>query len=182
MKKLFKVLILTFLCQQAFAQSKMDMQADNITINRPLFINHNSGIAMQFKSPPGFGNQFFFYENNNLAGTMNRFGRSLQFEFDHFIIFDVGLFGSSGRTMIRPNGLETEGFLKSKDLSFTTPNNAQIKPVFVDKQGKLILDNTLTNHYQSYNFTAIQAQDWDDQLIKGSGFAWFNTTNISRTM
>jgi hypothetical protein len=34
----------------------------------------------------------------------------------------------------------------------------------------------------SYNFSSVQAQDWDDQLRKGSGYAWFNTTTLPKTM
>ncbi|MDZ7896906.1 MAG: hypothetical protein U5N85_02600 [Arcicella sp.] len=105
----------------------------------------------------------------------------MQFASDDVVfVFDVGA-NPSGRTIMRSTGLETKGFLKSGDLGFTTTNNAQLKPVFADKDGKLKVDN-VTEQYLSYNFTAVQAQDWDDQLRKGSGFAWFNTTNAGATM
>lgn len=185
MKKLFKVLILTFLCQQAFTQSKMDMQANNITINRPLFIEHNSTVAMQFKSPTNFSTQFLFYNGNVNSGGITRAGKGLQFTFVNGIIFDVGdpfdVSNPQQRTTIVSSGLITDGFLKSGDLSFTTTNNAQLRPVFANKDGVLKVDNSATL-YQSYNFTAVQTQNWDDQLQKGSGFAWFNTTNASKTM
>jgi len=179
MKKIIKILILSILSFQGLAQSKMDMKANDITINRPLKIEHNVPTAMEIKSPLNSSSQFFFYEGNNYRGSITRILNSLQFDFNDYMIFDVG--NPSSRIIFGSTGLETAGSLKSRDLGFTTTNNAQIKPVFADKDGKLVVDNA-TTHYASYNFTAVQAQDWDDQLRKGSGFAWFNSTNAPKTM
>ena len=180
MKNLVKILILSILSFQGLAQSKMDMKANNITINRPMVIEHNSTTAMEIKSPLNFSSEFFFFEGNNFSGAMRRSGGALQFDFNDNVFFDVG--SPSRRTSIQSTGVVTDGSFVSKNLGYTTTNTAQIKPVFADKDGKLVVDNIATNHYQSYNFTAVQAQDYDDQLRKGSGFAWFNTTNAPKTM
>ena len=183
MKKLFKVLFLIFLCQQAFAQSKMDMRANDIVINRPLRIEHSinsNSFALYVKSPENSVSNFSFLEGNTFVGLISREDNRFRFFFEGGVDFNFGF--PFITTAITATGIITDGSLQSKDLSFTTTNNAQIKPVFADKDGKLIVDNILTNHYQSYNFTAVQAQDYDDQLRKGSGFAWFNTTTAPATM
>ena len=179
MKNILKMLVIIALSHRGFAQSTMDMKANNITINRPLVIEHNLTTAMEFRSPLNFASQFFFYEGNNYRGGISRLSNSLSFAFDDFIFFDMG--SPAKRTKISVSGISTEGALSSDLLGFTTTNNVQIKPVFADKDGKLVVDNA-TNNYASYNFTAVQAQDWDDQLRKSSGFAWFNTTNAAKTM
>lgn len=74
------------------------------------------------------------------------------------------------------------GTIRSSSLEFTSQNTpSELRPVFADKYGVLRVESP-SNRYASYNFSAVQAQDYDDQLRKGSGFAWFNTTNIGATM
>lgn len=77
--------------------------------------------------------------------------------------------------------LDVNTTIRSAELDFAESSDSDLRIVFADKDGILRVDNS-TNHYASYNFTAVQAQDYDDQLRKGSGFAWFNTTNIGATM
>ncbi|MEY4538750.1 MAG: hypothetical protein RLZZ306_507 [Bacteroidota bacterium] len=179
MKNLAKILILSVLPYFGLAQSKIDMKSNNITINRPLVIEHNTTTAMEIRSPLNFPSEFFFFEGNSYSGAMRRSGAALQFDFGNNVFFDVG--SPSRRTSIQSTGVVTQGSFRSQDLSFTTTNTAQIKPIFADKDGNLVVNNA-TTHYQSYNFTAVQAQDYDDQLRRGSGFAWFNTTTVGATM
>lgn len=180
MKNFVKILIIIALAHQGVAQSTMNMRTNDILINRPLRIEHtNTPFAMIVKSPANTASVFSFINDNTTVGNINREGNSLKFYFEGGVDFNFGF--PFITTAVTATGVRTDGSLQSKNLSFTTTNNAQIKPVFADKDGKLVVDNA-TTHYESYNFTAVQAQDWDDQLRKGSGFAWFNSTNAPKTM
>ncbi|MDP1815934.1 MAG: hypothetical protein Q8K92_15915 [Leadbetterella sp.] len=77
--------------------------------------------------------------------------------------------------------LDVNNTIRSAELDFEETNNNERRPVFADKDGILRIENS-SNHYASYNFSAVQAQDYDDQLRKGSGYAWFNTTSVGATM
>ncbi len=180
MKNLFKVLIMSILCFQGLAQSKMDMGANEIKINRPLTIDQNNFNALSIFAPLNTTSNFNFSEGGIFKGGFQRVDNLLSFYFEGGIYFNFG-FPIIG-TGITQTGVYTDGIFQSKEMRFTTTNTVQLKPVFADRNGKLVVDNIATNHYQSYNFTAVQAQDWDDQLRKGSGFAWFNTTNAPKTM
>jgi hypothetical protein len=179
MKNLVKILILSVLSYAGFAQSKMDMQANSITINRPLKIEHNGTIATEIRSPLNFTSQFFFYEGTDYQGKITRTGAGLQFDFNDYIIFDVG--SPEKRTIISPTGLETAGFLKSSDLGFTTTNSSQLKPVFADKDGKLVIDN-VTTHYQSYPSNAAQPFNWDDQIVRNGIETHFQTSDAPKSL
>lgn len=73
------------------------------------------------------------------------------------------------------------GSIRSFALDFNETSLADRRPVFANKDGVLILGGASTQ-YVSYNFSHVQAQNWDDQLRRGSGFAWFNTTTTGGTM
>lgn len=77
--------------------------------------------------------------------------------------------------------LDVNNTVRSGELDFDENNNTERRPVFADKDGILRIQNS-SYHALSYNFTAVQAQNYDDQLKKGSGYAWFNTTNEPKTM
>ncbi|RYU95028.1 hypothetical protein [Emticicia agri] len=77
--------------------------------------------------------------------------------------------------------LDVGGTIRSNLLDFTETNLLERRHVFADKDGILRVDNS-SNQYMSYNFSHVQAQDWDDELRKGSGYAWFNTTTTGATM
>jgi hypothetical protein len=182
MKNLVKILILSLLSYAGFAQSKIDMRANEIIMDKPLRINSPTVVPLIINTTGGSNsNQMAFIENGIFKGFMGSFQDGLRISFKNGALFEIGENFPFQRTVINQEGLSVDGNLKSSNLGFTTTNNAQLKPVFADKDGKLIVDNA-TTHYGSYNFTAVQAQDWDDQLRKGSGFAWFNTTNAPKTM
>lgn len=77
--------------------------------------------------------------------------------------------------------LDVGGTIRSNILDFTETSVLERRPVFADRDGILRVDNS-SNQYISYNFSHVQAQDWDDELRKGSGYAWFNTTTTGGTM
>ncbi|HLO46282.1 MAG TPA: hypothetical protein VK175_18215 [Leadbetterella sp.] len=79
------------------------------------------------------------------------------------------------------NGVSINNTIRSSELDFNQSSSTERRPVFADKDGILRIENS-SNHYSSYNFSSVQAQDYDDQLRKGSGYAWFNTTNVGATM
>ena len=79
------------------------------------------------------------------------------------------------------NGVSINNTIRSSELDFNHTSSTERRPVFADKDGILRIENS-SNHYSSYNFSSVQAQDYDDQLRKGSGYAWFNTTNVGATM
>lgn len=97
-----------------------------------------------------------------------------------------------GRITIRPsyNGtayndakamLDVGGTIRSSTLDFTENNATELRPVFADKDGVLRTTNS-SNEFISYNFSHVQAQNWTDEIRRGSGFAWFNTTTSGGTM
>lgn len=77
--------------------------------------------------------------------------------------------------------LDVGGTLRSQTLDFAETTLTERRPVFADKDGILRIGNS-SNQYISYNFSSVQSQNWDDQLRRGSGYAWFNTTNTGGTM
>ncbi|MCU0323824.1 MAG: hypothetical protein MUF45_01020 [Spirosomaceae bacterium] len=77
--------------------------------------------------------------------------------------------------------LDVDGNIRSSSLDFTEQSSTERRLIFTDANGVIRADNS-TDQYQSYGFSAVQAQDWNDQLRKGSGYAWFNSTNIGATM
>lgn len=99
---------------------------------------------------------------------------------------------TDGNVTIRPmyNGssfddakatLDVGGTIRSFTLDFDEVSLIDRRPVFANKDGVLVLGGASTQ-YLSYNFSQVQAQNWDDQLRRGSGYAWFNTTNTGGTM
>ena len=77
--------------------------------------------------------------------------------------------------------LDVNGSIRTKELDFAETISTERRPVYADKDGILRVENS-SNHYMSYNFTSVQAQNYDDQIIRGSGFAWFNTTTSPKTL
>jgi hypothetical protein len=181
MKKLFKVLILTFLCQQAFTQSSFSFLPNEIVANKAIVIDNNGSNTIIFRTGINLSSSIFYRMGDLHVGSLVRSGHSMEINFRDGWAFNTGRNNFNYRTTIDSTGVSVTGKLKSSDLSFTTTNNAQLRPVFANKDGVLKVDNSATL-YQSYNFTAVQTQNWDDQLQKGSGFAWFNTTNAPKTM
>ena len=92
----------------------------------------------------------------------------------------MGEYGTA-KAALDVEGTNGIGTIRSRELDFEQVNNSERRPVFADKDGILRVSNT-SNYYLSYNFSSVQAQDWDDQLRKGSGYAWFNTTTSPKTM
>lgn len=175
MKNLVKILIIMALAHQGLAQSKIDMRTNDIVINRPLRIEHtNTPFAMVVKSPANTASVFSFINDNITVGNINREGNSLKFYFEGGVDFNFGF--PFITTSVTATGVRTDGSLQSKDLSFTTTNTAQIKPVFADRNGKLVIDNA-TNHYQNYHPTAAQPTDNTAPIRKNAAYAWFNSTN-----
>lgn len=181
MKNIFKILIFSILALQGFAQSNIDLQINGIRMNNPLTINCPTQIPLVLNAVNNSNTNIAFLEKSIFKGMMGTFQDGFRFSFKNGVLFEVGDTFPFQNSSLNQEGFYVSGFLKSTQLAFTSTNANQIKPVFADKDGKLILDN-LSEHHASYNFTAVQAQDWDDQLRKGSGFAWFNTTNAPKTM
>ncbi|AXE20340.1 hypothetical protein DR864_22635 [Runella rosea] len=99
------------------------------------------------------------------------------FEFGRFFVGEYG----TAKAALDVEGTNGVGTIRSRELDFEQVADNERRPVFADKDGILRVSTT-SNYYQSYNFSSVQAQDWDDQLRKGSGYAWFNTTTSPKTM
>ncbi|MEI7583821.1 hypothetical protein [Runella sp.] len=99
------------------------------------------------------------------------------FEFGRFFVGEYG----TAKAALDVEGTNGVGTIRSRELDFEQVADNERRPVFADKDGILRVSNT-SNYYLSYNFSSVQAQDWDDQLRKGSGYAWFNTTTLPKTM
>jgi hypothetical protein len=110
------------------------------------------------------------------------------------VIYTPILIENTGRVLINANeaselisynnakaDLDVNGTLRSTELDFAETISTERRPVYADKDGILRVENS-SNHYMSYNFTSVQAQNYDDQIIRGSGFAWFNTTTSPKTL
>ncbi len=78
--------------------------------------------------------------------------------------------------------LNVGGYIRSEPLKFTPGNfNTEKIPVFTNANGVLV-KGYYENQYYSVNFSMAQAQNYSDQLMKGSGYAWLNTTNTPGTI
>lgn len=86
------------------------------------------------------------------------------FEFGRFFVGEYG----TAKAALDVEGTNGVGTIRSRELDFEQVNDSERRPVFADKDGILRVSNT-SNYYLSYNFSSVQAQDWDDQLRKGSG-------------
>jgi hypothetical protein len=92
----------------------------------------------------------------------------------------VLLNGNTGIGILEPSSkLEVDGEIKSTELDFT--GTTQKRPVYADKDGILRIENS-SNQYYSVNFSAAQTQNPTDDIRRGSGYAWFNTTNAAKTL
>lgn len=131
-----------------------------------------SGFGLRAKSSleMGFEDDFLVY---SLTGSVIRADNN-----NNVSINPTPLFGVFP---VAKANLDVNNTIRSAELDFQETNNNERRPVFADKDGILRIENS-SNHYASYNFSAVHAQDYDDQLRKGSGYAWFNTTNVGATM
>ncbi|AEI47024.1 hypothetical protein [Runella slithyformis] len=89
------------------------------------------------------------------------------FEFGRFFVGEYG----AAKAALDVEGTNGVGTIRSGELDFNQVADNERRPVFADKYGILWVSNT-SNYCQSYNFSSVQAQDWDDRLRKGSGYAW----------
>jgi hypothetical protein len=147
----------------------------------------NENILTLKRSTSGIYSALYFrnFQNTYLGGLfLGLNGAIIEADNPNGIGFNV-----SGSTVLQvtPSWVITYGLLRnygtisSSELEFSANTTTERRQVFADKDGVLRSENS-SNQYASYNFTAIQAQDYDDQLRKGSGFAWFNTTTTPATM
>jgi hypothetical protein len=178
MKNLVKILILSVLSCSGFAQSTLDLGANEIKINRALRIDQNNSNALNIFAPANTTSNFNFSEGGIYKGGFQRFDDQLLFNFNGGIYFT---FGFPIFTGISQTGVYTDGTFQSKQMGFTTTNNAQVKPVFADKSGKLVVDNS-ANHYQNYHPTAAQATEITAPIRRNAAYAWFNSTNAAYEM
>jgi hypothetical protein len=122
--------------------------------------------------------------NNDLVLYANQsFRFETLFNGNFFNVMNIQNDGSVG-IGITPSAnakLDVDGNIRSSSLDFIEQSSTERRLIFADANGVIRADNS-TNQFQSYNFSAVQAQDYDDQLRKGSGYAWFNTTTIGATM
>ncbi|MFN3851351.1 MAG: hypothetical protein ACK4NY_18080 [Spirosomataceae bacterium] len=119
---------------------------------------------------------FTFYTNYGY-----RFQTNINFNYvDALTILNDGRVGI-GTNPSQFAKLDVDGNIRSSSLDFVEQASTERRMIFADANGVIRADNS-TNQFQSYNFSAVHSQDYNDQLRKGSGFAWFNTTNTGATM
>jgi hypothetical protein len=198
MKNIFKTIILTLLVTNIYGQS-ISVEPANLKFNPVLglsaFNNTEPGLVLS-GTHPTFKPSLTIRHNNSYIGTITsnqlndfRFFTNQGFRFqvninsnfvDALSILPNGSVGIGTDPSINAK-LDVEGNIRSASLDFTEQNASDKRLLFADNNGVIRADNS-TNQYQSYNFTAIHPQDYTDQLIKGSGYAWINTTNIGATI
>ncbi|MFC3809694.1 hypothetical protein [Lacihabitans lacunae] len=143
---------------------------DKPSISFPLFANTNqfqgSLIGQDENLYVNGKKGLLFFTNNNHRMSL---------------LADGVLIGNAGSAKASLDVDEGNGTLRSKELDFAETISTERRPVYADKDGILRVENS-SNHYMSYNFTSVQAQNYDDQIIRGSGFAWFNTTTSPKTL
>ena len=150
----------------------LTLQSDQSFIMLPLFTKNNTfvgGMYGQDKLLKIWGYQGLEFQLDDIPAA--------HFEFGRFFVGESG----KAKAALDVEGTNGIGTIRSRELDFSQTTDSERRPVFADKDGILRVSNT-SNYYQSYNFSSVQAQDWDDQLRKGSGYAWFNTTNSGKTM
>lgn len=198
MKTIIKILFLTFIYLNAFSQAiSIDPNALRFNPVLSLAAFNTTEPSLRLTSiHPNFKPSFSLRHNGTFIGSMTgnnsndfQFYTNQGFRFQTNINFnyvDALTILSDGRIGIGTNPsqfskLDVEGNIRSASLDFIEQISTEKRMIFADANGVIRVDNS-TNLYQSYNFSSVQAQDYDDQLRKGSGFAWFNTTNIGATM
>ena len=150
----------------------LTLQSDQSFIMLPLFTKNNTFVGGMYgkdKLLKIWGYQGLEFQLDDISAAHFEFGR-----------FFVGEFGKA-KAALDVEGTNGIGTIRSRELDFNQTTDSERRPVFADKDGILRVSNT-SNYYQSYNFSSVQAQDWDDQLRKGSGYAWFNSTTSGKTM
>ncbi|MCP9766016.1 hypothetical protein [Lacihabitans soyangensis] len=135
--------------------------------NSGLGLKSNNSIQMDFENN---------LKMNSIFGTVIRVGSDQNVSINPSI---TGI-GEDGLAQAKAN-LDVNNTIRSAELDFNEVNITERRHVFADKDGILRVEGS-SNYFASYNFSAVQAQDYDDQLRKGSGYAWFNTTNVGATM
>jgi len=150
----------------------LTLKTEQTFINLPLFTQNNifnGGLAGQNQSLRVWGFKGLEFQVDDYLVAHFDFGRMF-----------VGEFGTA-KADLDVEGSNGVGTIRSKELDFEQVADNERRPVFADKDGILRVSAT-SDYYLSYNFSSVQAQDWDDQLRKGSGYAWFNTTTSPKTM
>lgn len=198
MKNFIKIFIFAFTLSNIYGQG-ISIEPSVLRLNPVLNFSllNNTEPGVRFNSiHPTFRPSFTFRHNGAFIGTITgnslndfefrtnqgfRFQTNINFNFiDALTILNDGRIGI-GTNPSQFSKLDVEGNIRSASLDFIEQVSTEKRMIFADANGVIRVDNS-TNLYQSYNFSSVQAQDYDDQLRKGSGFAWFNTTNIGATM
>ena len=150
----------------------LTLQSDQSFIMLPLYTKNNTFVGGMY----GLDKQLKIWGYEGLEFQIDDIPAA-HFEFGSFFVGESG----KSKAALDVDGTNGIGTIRSRELDFNQVSDSERRPVFADKDGILRVSNT-SNYYQSYNFSSVQAQDWDDQLRKGSGYAWFNSTNAGKTM
>ncbi|MFY7911357.1 MAG: hypothetical protein ACOVO2_17465 [Emticicia sp.] len=174
--KISIILFFIIVHSTAFSQSVL-IQPSNLEGERISLKSSTITPTLRFETPTGGTEQLIrFYVGSQENARISSLGSLLYIRGRNEIKFtNINDNTVEERMSINLNGI------RISDFDFSENTTTERRPVFADKDGILRIENS-SNHYASYNFSAVQAQDYDDQLRKGSGFAWFNTTNIGATM
>lgn len=185
MKKiLFTLCLIGLGCQFASAQS-ITLQPNNFStsqLNQNNFFESTGESVLKLRrTTAGFTGLPFYNDANAWVGGVYLSSLGGSFYSNGSIGLDFVIGTSFNRPLLlRPNSVIVEETLKITPLSFTGTSSDK-RQVFVNNLGEIETQSN-TNQFMSYSFSAVQAQDYDDQLRRGSGLAWFNTTNIPATM
>lgn len=191
MKTLFKIFIINSLCFNIFGQSVTILpsttQSPNVLID-PI----DDFPTLKLKTNSTYSQYIDFYKDTELVNRIQSNQNGFTFLSTSSIDFQIGSPASRimslksngnviiGNSTTSTNKLDVSGTIRSSELDFTENTTTERRPVFVDKDGVLRVEN-VSNHYASYNFSSVQAQNSADDYTKGSGYAWFNTTNAQKT-
>ncbi len=174
--KISIILVFIIAYRSAFSQSIL-LQPSNLEGERITLKSSTTAPSLRIETPTGGTEQLIrFYVGSQENARISNLGSMLTIRGRNEIKFtNVNDNTVEERMTINLNGI------RISDFDFLENTTTERRPVFADKDGILRIENS-SNHYASYNFSAVQAQDYEDQLRKGSGFAWFNTTTTPATM
>lgn len=139
-------------------------------------------LKLRNTNPVGVFTELEFYKHDN--SLLSKFSFNPQIATISVNAFS-GLRFRIGNTdnnnlLIKPSGVQVGGTFEVNGLGFSSLRSPELRQVYVNEDGLFMTRNT-SNQYASYNFSAVQPQNITDLIIRGSGFAWFNSSSGSKS-
>jgi hypothetical protein len=123
------------------------------------FYKHDNSLLSKLS----FGSQFAVFDINAISGIQFRIRNATDYEL-----------------LIKQGGVQIRNSFEVNSLGYAGIIGGELRQVYVNEDG-LFLTRSTSNQYASYNFSSVQAQNSSDLIVRGSGYAWFNSLSGSKT-